>query len=158
MSKLNKAIEDVQKFQTMFGGILDLAEALKEIPSVENHIAELKNQKDALIIDVENINAHAAELEKKNSDLILENAKIEQEAKEKAEAIHNEGILKGDSYVKAALLEIEADKAKMQEQKDEFNLQWSDAQSKLSTIRELIISESERLDKIKSEIAKIKEL
>jgi chromosome segregation ATPase len=158
MSKFNKAIEDVQKFQTMFGGILELAEVLKEIPGVENHIAELKNQKDALVIDIENINTHATELEKKNSLDVLNNIKMIADAEKKAKSIVDEATKNGDNLMNLAKQAFEKSENKIKADKEEFNSKYRDAEKALESLKSEIESEQKRLDLIKAEIAKIKGL
>ena len=158
MSKFNKAIEDVQKFKNMFGGILDLADALKEIPGIENYIAELEQGKNILLKGNTELASENAQLLSMVDEAKAKLAAVQKQAAVDGDAILQDKVNQGDTYIKAALLTIDQDKADAQNELKSSKLEVQKNKKAALILAEELKTQSARLVEIKKEIERIKSL
>lgn len=94
MSKFKDASENIKRLQVTFKGLIDLADAMDSIDSLENHVKELEIKKASLInviegLDKDKLNAQD-NLKKLNDDFVLEVEKIEKYKKQEVEKLNKE--------------------------------------------------------------------
>jgi len=102
MSKYDKALADLARFRAMFGGVFELAEAIKDVGSFEQAVEESKRRLNALRVEEDHAkralaNARAAveqetELERKR--VMDELAAMEEEGRGKLKAAENAAAAK----------------------------------------------------------------
>lgn len=156
MKNAERAADDIKRFANTFKGLLDLADELEQIGAIEAHTAELKNQKEHLLSEVESLKSLTETINKENDDKILATKVICDLQKEKAEQLVEE--IKRESTQILADSKEQADSFQMVKTSELQDLYEKQKQAKkdLEEIQSLLASESEKLAFIKSEINKIK--
>lgn len=158
MSKFIKAVEDVQKFQNMFGGILELAEALKEIPSIEGHIEELKSKREGLIRSIEQSQEMLAFESDKYLKVRDQNEQQLKDAKAEHDKIVGEAVEQAVNIQNAALEKAKALDDDMKLAHEEFLKNKEENEKILTSLKLEVESEYSRLQSIQKEIERIKSL
>lgn len=117
MGKLQEASENIKRLSAMFKGLVDAADEIDKMGSLEGHVAELELAKSKLLEECQKLSDHNTETSKEisaNAELakqVLEEAK-ESAAKIVADAQVSQAMLERKSARDKAAFEIEVGKIK----------------------------------------------
>ena len=174
MSDADRAAEVVELLATQYEGMQAAAKVLREIGSIDNHVAELQRLRDRLLKEIDAARQQMARDTETHQARLLDyqraNVKLEQDgdalianAKAEAMTIHDEAMHKAEAMLKDTENAISAQKAEHAQEMAKLTLE-RDAQRERtrSSVEEAKKAESLReeaqakLDSVRAAIAAIR--
>lgn len=158
MINTKSAIDNIKRLAFTFQGLIQFAEDLEGVDSLENYTKELETSKNKLIKDNEDLIQSSV----KAKDLIvqseLEAQKIIVDAKIESDQMITEMLQNKSNMLLEVSKEVEESKSKMQATEIKFVEKYTKAEAELAKLNLKIEEESSRLVSIQEQIAKLKSL
>lgn len=156
MSKFKDASENIKRLQVMFKGLIELAEVMDNVDSIENYITELENKKVSLtkyLVSIEEsikfsllkLNSTNKEIETKKIQAEKQVEEILSQTEKHAEEINGKLILEKEKIQSTLNDEVKAFEIEIEELKDKSKTLSDEIELKELKLKEV----TEALEKIK---------
>lgn len=157
MGILKEGSENIKRFGQMFKSMIDLADELDKIDSLENYVNELEAKKNLALQSISDKETDCVILEVKIEKLLAKIAELEEsfDIKYKEQAFNLSKLeLDFDSSIKTKSDEFQAD---MDFKLNKFQGLMNDKEVDLKNLEDQIIEKSKKLEKINDALNKIKD-